>query len=589
MLETDVIIVGAGPSGLALALCLSKFKIRSVILEKEHDICEDPRAIALTGDSLRILSLLDVSDEDMHRIGQPIPSLNFHNGNFTSAPYLTVDIVPDWSSQAVLETLLMLQPGLEQMLRDRIHASHYTELKLDCAVTNILQDDSGVEAVYKVRGANNESVIRGKYLVGADGKRGVVRKGYLEERGIKQETGLFPYSATWIAANLRVNMPTPQSHPDFPLWELGYEPEELWDLYWPAAFHFCSDAAMPVATGRFGPIDEKYWRYILRSPEYDLFAHLEQQMEKHLTLPPARLRFTQKVVNRWHDGKVILIGDAAHVFPPFGGQGVANGLRDALALSWRLALLCHCKDPSLMQRQSDDLLNAWTRERRRGVDDGARLTAANKSFLRNKSRVVSAAVQFASRVLGYVPYVQQNLLQNHFSDASGFIGVDNGFFLEAEGGGGKAAQVFVKATEGHIKLSDSFFWTGTTLTLLLLGQPARDELTNIRRAVDGVKLPAGFLADRIVFLTQKDSPNIGSPDWQPESKLEELEPATLDDLREAGIVPRPLYDPVTLRSRFREQTKYVLMRSDFIVFSQAASLKDLETQLKRAGNMIILV
>ncbi|GKT70699.1 hypothetical protein ColTof4_03122 [Colletotrichum tofieldiae] len=105
-----------------------------------------------------------------------LTALKFYNDTFTSSPYLTLDLVPDWSSQSVLDELVILQPGVE--------------LKLDCAINGIRHDANGVEAVYREKGAGEDSVIRGKYLIGADGKRGFVRKGYLEERGIEQKTGL---------------------------------------------------------------------------------------------------------------------------------------------------------------------------------------------------------------------------------------------------------------------------------------------------------------------------------------------------------------------------------------------------------------
>jgi len=78
--------------------------------------------------------------------------------------------------------------------------------------------------------------IRSRWLVGADGKRGVVRKKFLEPEGIRQEGSVWTYVGTWIAANLHITTPTPQSHPDFPLWKLGYTPEQVHDAFWPSGF-----------------------------------------------------------------------------------------------------------------------------------------------------------------------------------------------------------------------------------------------------------------------------------------------------------------------------------------------------------------
>jgi hypothetical protein len=87
----------------------------------------------------------------------------------------------------------------------------------------------------------------------------------------------YPYDGTWVAANLHITLPTPESHPDFPLWKLGYTPDELWDIFWPDGFQyvseifdrrnnvlsvssFCRHPTMPIATGRFGPKASRYWR-----------------------------------------------------------------------------------------------------------------------------------------------------------------------------------------------------------------------------------------------------------------------------------------------------------------------------------------
>ena len=75
-------------------------------------------------------------------------------------------------------------------------------------------------------------------MVGADGKKGVVRKGFLEPAGITQQVGRYPYTGVWIAANLKISLPTPETHPDLPVWKLAISPESLYDIFWPADWHF---------------------------------------------------------------------------------------------------------------------------------------------------------------------------------------------------------------------------------------------------------------------------------------------------------------------------------------------------------------
>ncbi|MBE3043022.1 FAD-dependent monooxygenase [Candidatus Bathyarchaeota archaeon] len=78
--------------------------------------------------------------------------------------------------------------------------------------------------------------IRTSFLVGADGKTGVVRKRFLEPEGIRQVESDWPYVGTWVAINMQITTPTPESHPDFPLWKLGYTPQQVHDVFWPSGF-----------------------------------------------------------------------------------------------------------------------------------------------------------------------------------------------------------------------------------------------------------------------------------------------------------------------------------------------------------------
>ncbi|KAH7160518.1 hypothetical protein B0J13DRAFT_602999 [Dactylonectria estremocensis] len=235
METTEVIIVGAGPSGLALAVALGIQKVKSIILEKNCEICEDPRAIAITGDTARIINVLGINPLKSNRIGQVMPTAHFHRNGFTSKPFLSIDYERDWFEQSLAPATVLFQPELEKELRVLVEASEYAELRLESTVTSIREASNAVQVTYSSK-QGNLIELEGKYLVGADGKRGYVRKEYLESRGIKQQPGLYKYDATWIAANLVITLPTPSSHPSFPLWKLGYQPEDLWDIFWPGGF-----------------------------------------------------------------------------------------------------------------------------------------------------------------------------------------------------------------------------------------------------------------------------------------------------------------------------------------------------------------
>lgn len=179
--------------------------------------------------------------------------------------------------------------------------------------------------------------IRTQWLVGADGKRGTVRKHFLEaSAGVRQEAGIFEYEGTWIAANLKITLPTETSHPGLPLWAAGYSPEGIYDLFWPKNWHFCRPPGKPVACGRFGPSPDRLWRHEFAVPEWDdsmdanktFWEHLSpmitraiqgpDSIESPVTFPRDCIevlrcrpfRFTHKVVNKWFSGRTMLVGDA---------------------------------------------------------------------------------------------------------------------------------------------------------------------------------------------------------------------------------------------------------------------------------------
>jgi 2-polyprenyl-6-methoxyphenol hydroxylase-like FAD-dependent oxidoreductase len=124
---------------------------------------------------------------------------------------------------------------IERELRKRISALPFVDLRIGCEVLDRIEEEAGVIVKYNDEQGNVHS-IRTSYLVGADGKRGVVRKKFLEREGIRQEVGLYNHVSTWVAANFEISLPTPATHPDFPLWKVGYSPEQVYDAFWPSGF-----------------------------------------------------------------------------------------------------------------------------------------------------------------------------------------------------------------------------------------------------------------------------------------------------------------------------------------------------------------
>lgn len=297
-----------------------------------------------------------------------------------------------------------------------------------------------------------------------------------------------------------------------------------------------------------------------------------------------RNSFVHKVVNQWFHNRIILIGDAAHVFPPFGAQGMASGMRDAFSLSWRLALLCNHTARAELSPRAHDLLSTWARERREGVDQAITETMQMGRFLLNKSPLLAAVTNLVSGILEYVPFLRDALARRILTDAVGIKGVDNGYFLPNCRGGLKVAQIYVKSSDGAIQLSDYLFWgTEAVLTLLILHSSSGKGAVAIDETLMSLNLPSYLLASKAVELC--DDIALLSP---PSSlSAARFAPATLEDVTKAGLPSLPGYDVASFRRRFQHETKYALVRSDLIVFSEAHTLDQLHEQLNNAKERLV--
>lgn len=296
--------------------------------------------------------------------------------------------------------------------------------------------------------------------------------------------------------------------------------------------------------------------------------------------------FSQKVVNRWYHNNIILIGDAAHVFPPFGAQGIVNGLRDAFALSWRLALLCKHTAHAQLSIQSQCLFEQWSQERRKGVDDASLLTSSTGDILLSKSFVFTSIVGIISSTLNLMPWLRDRLLYRTLSDKAGLRGKEGCYFLDGEGGGWKVAQVYVNTSEGSSSscLSDNIFWRPkSTLSLLLLDRPDKEEALAIEQALADASLPPYFLSDDVLELCE-DASSTGDSTSYLETK--KLFPTTFEDAIRGGMSLLPYYDSSEFRRRFQATARFALMRSDLIVFSQGQTPAQLRTQLQLASEML---
>ncbi|CZT20253.1 related to monooxygenase [Ramularia collo-cygni] len=543
MEQARVVVVGAGPAGLVAGLSLEQQGIASIILEREPGIVEDPRGVYLAADAVRILYALGLGP-DMPKIGHGI-----------------LDVHKDSLQQTVPTGILQIQP------------------ELGCEVESLRQDGDGAIIEYKDSNGS-KNTLQTEWLIGADGKRGVVRKTFLEKvADIRQVHSSYRYEGTWIAANLKLSLPTPETHPDFPAWKLGMSPQEVYDLFWPKGWHFCSPPGKPTATGRFGPHEQRYWRIAMGA------SHSNDNQDGRQQWP---FTFTHKIVNRWYHRKTVLIGDAAHVFPPFGGQGIASGIRDAHQLAWRIALIENASSSNATQLSSDAILEAWSKERTQSVADAAYLTKMNGTLCNNASPMLFTVIHFIQWVVKLLFPSAEDYDPQALGERNGMRNLAGGFFLSKHGGGLRIPQVFVDTImKGTVKSDEFFVSAPSPMQILVLvrgdGKPQSGRHA-IRTLLDKHQVPHGVIspdATSTLSLAPCSPESVGSFAERSVRKAS-LTPLRRLNKRQA----RPGYSVDVFDTRLGKSTQYVILRPDFYIFATARDERELGVCLQGLKGML---
>lgn len=345
-----VIVAGAGPVGLALALALARRDVPVIVLDEaevlvDADGLRRPRTAVLAPATAEFVGRLGYGG--VRRDGATWAGWRTLRRR---AEVLRVDFGPD-PAQAPVH---IAQHLLERGLRDALLACGSVRIVAGCRVDALEQDGNGVSV--HTHGAQ-ETWWRGSYLVGCDGPRSTVRK--LLGVRFPGRTGVDRHAV----AVLRTELPEPGVallHRDPPGAPAGQEvtarplPDGLWRLDWLLPLQgrqLTSDALVErlrsTLTAWCGQV-----------VPYDLVGSADHPVH-------------QRLARRWRVGRAFLAGDAAHLMGALGAQSVEEGLRDAENLSWKLALAWHDGASAL-------LLDSYEAERRGAV--GARLRAADQAL-----------------------------------------------------------------------------------------------------------------------------------------------------------------------------------------------------------------
>lgn len=341
----DVIIAGCGPTGATLAAELRLHDVRVLVLEKETEpVSSFVRVVSLHIRSIELMAMRGLLDRFLER-GRQRPV----GGIFAAI----TKPAPEGLDSAHTYLLGIPQPVIEQLLEE--HAIELgAQVRRGCAVAGFEQDDEGVT----VELANGER-LRSRYLVGCDGGRSTVRK--LLGVGFPGE----PARTETLMGELEVGAPqeeiaakVAEIRETNKVFSLGPFGEGTYRVVVPVA-EISQDRAEP-------PTIDDFKQQLHAIAGTDFGVHSPRWL--------SRFGDATRLADRYRIGRVLLAGDAAHIHPPAGGQGLNLGIQDAFNLGWKLAAQIRGWAP-------ETLLDTYHTERHPVAEDVLNNTRAQMELL----------------------------------------------------------------------------------------------------------------------------------------------------------------------------------------------------------------
>jgi 2-polyprenyl-6-methoxyphenol hydroxylase-like FAD-dependent oxidoreductase len=334
-INTDVIIVGAGPTGLSLACQFVRYGIDFVVIEKNETVTPFSKAIGVQARTLEIYDQMELAQPAIER-GTIASRVRLIEGGEVRGEMHLANFGKDLSQ---FPYMLMLEQSKNEELLYEFVRSHNRDVRWKTEFDSFSQNETGVTARMKASSGESQT-INAKYLAGCDGASSTVR----HDLGLTFEGSTF--ERLFYVADARVD------------WELPHD-----------ALHVC--LAREVFTAFFPMRGENRYRIVGTFPESKneeegevLYEEIERQIKEEaklaLEISDVKWFSLYKVhsrrVNKFSEGKCFLAGDSAHIHSPAGAQGMNTGIQDAYNLAWKLALV-------IKGKAAESLLETYNEER----------------------------------------------------------------------------------------------------------------------------------------------------------------------------------------------------------------------------------
>ena len=337
----DVLQIGYGPVSAALALMLGRQGRSVAICERWSTRYPLPRAVCVDHELYRVLCANGMGDI-LPTVTHAGPLYQWFNADWEEL------LVIDWRAPSISggpEVHFVHQPTLETALEEAVQAQARVALHLGWEAISITQDEGLAHVHLRRPETGEEKTLSARYVVGCDGANSLVRQaigGGQEDRG---------FEADWLVIDV--------------LLKDGVTAERLG---LPEAGQYCNPTRPTTIVPAGVREGRKFRRWEFMRLPGESVAELESEARVWELLKPWAgpddvelvrhkvYNFRSLIAERWRDGRLIIAGDAAHVMPPFMGQGMCSGMRDAWNLAWKLALI-------LDGRADDRLLDTYQVER----------------------------------------------------------------------------------------------------------------------------------------------------------------------------------------------------------------------------------
>jgi 3-(3-hydroxy-phenyl)propionate hydroxylase len=387
----DVLVVGAGPTGLVLAHLLSRYGVSVIVAEQNALTVGEARAVSIDDESLRTIQFLGLSEQ----VGRDIAS--GYGSEYLGPDRRRFAIVrPSRSEYGWPKRNAFRQPLLERTLAQALAARPNVSLRFKTRYLSHVDDGAQVRVSLQDDSGSRDIIC--SFLVGADGGRSTIRK------SIGAELSGSSFEERWLIVDI----------------------DDTRDPFRETRV-FC-DPARPCLTL---PGPHRTRRYEMRMLPHETVAEVENERRARELLaqfgpdgdaPINRIcayTFHARIADRWSLGRVFIAGDAAHLTPPFAGQGMNTGLRDAANLAWKMSAVVE-------GHLGEKLLESYQGERRDHAWAMIRLAMTMGFVMAPHGHVRAALTRAAFRIASFLPPLRDWLAQMRFKPKPR---LKRGFFL----------------------------------------------------------------------------------------------------------------------------------------------------------------